>query len=171
MKRVLGWLVLSVLLSVGMASAQDAAPFVFDPTGWGASPFALGAFLTLVIATVKRGVEQSALKKYGQLLSSPWLWRGFALLLGVGMAFGLAGAQYGAALTVYGLVSPWSVLAFGAASALIAMGYRDFLKGALGWVSQARPTTPAPLPAASEGEIVPPPELSGGYGSGDETLK
>lgn len=97
-----------------------------------------------------------------QLLSSPWLWRGFALLLGVGMAFGLAGAQYGAALTVYGLVSPWSVLAFGAASALIAMGYRDFLKSVLGWVGQARPTTPAPLPTASEGEIVPPPELSGG---------
>lgn len=150
--------VLALLLSwTGVAFAQDTTFPAIDPTGWGASPFVFGAFLTLVMAAIKRWSEQAALAKYGSITGNPWLWRGVVLVLALVGAFGLNIAKYGAELVLFGLVSPWTVLLFALASALVAMGYRDLLKQALSWIGgpnlpgapvdptmPSAPTVPAP---------------------------
>ncbi|WP_412027001.1 hypothetical protein [Deinococcus yunweiensis] len=164
------WLAAFLTLGLGVALAQDSGVLPpIDPSGWGGSPFVFGAFLTLVIATLKRSVEGHFLAKYGRLISNPWLWRGLALALGIGGAFGLNIARFGAELVLFGWVSPWSVLAFGVASSLVAMGYRDLLKTALGWVGQGSPAT-APIVVADEvlppaGTTAPPPSGIGPIGA------
>lgn len=140
---------LALLLAwTGVAFAQDTTFPAIDPTGWGGSPFVFGAFLTLVVAAIKRWAEQEALAKYGYITGNRWLWRGVVLVLALAGAFGLNIAKYGAELVLFGLVSPWTVLLFALASALVAMGYRDLLKQALSWIGgpslPGAPVDPAP---------------------------
>lgn len=153
----------------GYAFAQDTTFPTIDPTGWGGSPFAFGAFLTLVTAAIKRAVEGWKLEKYGHITGNPWLWRGVVLVLALVGAFGLNIAKYGAELVLFGLVSPWTVLLFALASALVAMGYRDLLKSALGWIGGPVLAEPAQQPAVI-GEIQPPADLKAPPPSGIEPI-
>lgn len=153
----------------GYAFAQGADFPTIDPTGWGGSPFAFGAFLTLVTAAIKRAVEGWKLERYGHITSNPWLWRGVVLVLALVGAFGLNIAKYGAELVLFGLVSPWTVLLFALASALVAMGYRDLLKSALGWIGGPVLAEPAQQPVVV-GEIQPPADLKAPPPSGFEPL-
>jgi hypothetical protein len=174
MLRILTLVLVLVSWLSGVAIAQELGGLPpLDPTGWGASPFTFGAFLTLVIATIKRGVETSTLAKYGQVVSNPWLWRGVGFTLSIAGAFGLHLSKFGAELLLFGLVSPWSVLLFALASWLVSMGYRDFLKSALGWVGQASAAR-APAVTAST-DIQPPASVKaappvGGLPSGIEPI-
>ncbi len=148
------WMVALLLAWGGAAFAQGEVFPNIDPTGWGGSPFVFGAFLTLVVAAIKRAVEGWKLEKYGQITSNPWLWRGVVVALALAGAFGLNIAKYGAELVLFGLISPWTVMLFAVASALVAMGYRDLLKSALGWIGgpslPGTPVDPALLPASTE---------------------
>ena len=153
----LKWWLALLLLFAGVAFAQDSGFPAIDPSGWGGSPFVFGAFLTLVVAAIKRAVEGWKLEKYGQEFGNPWLWRGVVLLLALTGSFGLNIARYGAELVLFGLVSPWTVVLFALASALVAMGYRDLLKSALGWIGG--PTLPDPVQPDVIGELVPPESL------------
>lgn len=127
--------VLALLAWGGVAAAQSTDVLsAIDPTSWGKSPFYFGGFILLAIAAIKRAAEQEQFKKYGQITGNPWLWRGLAVVLGIGGAFGLSIANFGAELVLFGLVSPWTIVLFGLASSIVAMGGRDLLKQALGWI-------------------------------------
>ncbi|AIZ44888.1 hypothetical protein QR90_06860 [Deinococcus radiopugnans] len=149
--------VLALLAWGGVAAAQSTDVLsAIDPTSWGKSPFYFGGFILLAIAAIKRAAEQEQFKKYGQITGNPWLWRGLAVVLGIGGAFGLSIANFGAELVLFGLVSPWTIVLFGLASSIVAMGGRDLLKQALGWIggpnlpgapvdaTLTAPTEPAP---------------------------
>ncbi|OLV20121.1 hypothetical protein [Deinococcus marmoris] len=152
------WVLALALLAGGYAFAQgsDILPTI-DPMSWGTSPFKFGGFILLAIAAIKRASEQQQFKKYGQITGNPWVWRGLALLLGIGGAFGLSIANYGAELVLFGLVSPWTTVLFGVASALVAMGGRDLLKQALGWIGAPNlPGAPVDMTPPATTDPAPP---------------
>ncbi|MBB5234491.1 hypothetical protein [Deinococcus budaensis] len=133
---------LLMLATGGRALAQGAGLPTFDPVSWGSNPFELGAVLLFLIAAIKRAVEQSALKDKREV-HNPWLWRGVAVVMGQAGAFGLHYGRFGAELNLYGMLPPLSVAAFGLVAAGVAMGFRDLLKTALGWLAQAWATKPS----------------------------
>lgn len=164
------WVALLLLLSGGYAFAQDTAFPTIDPTGWGKSPFYFGGFLLLAIAAVKRAAEQEKFRKHGQITGNPWLWRGLAVALGIGGAFGLNIAKYGAELVLFGLVSLWSIVLFGLASAVVAMGGYDLLKKFLSLIGGPALPEPEPRQPVVVGELVPPDGLKFPSPSGIEPI-
>jgi hypothetical protein len=131
------------LLTIGIASAQDALPSV-DPHAWGASPFALAAVVLFVTASLKRAADRKG------LTFTAWIWWTISLTLGILGAWVLNLLGYGATLGT--LAYPWAVVLYGVVAGLSASGFRDLAKTVSDWY--LRPKAPA-LPA-TVGEILPP---------------
>ncbi|CAM3837321.1 hypothetical protein [Deinococcus frigens] len=169
------WVLALLLAWGGVAFAQGMDPFpTVDPTGWGKSPYTFGIFLMLAIAAIKRAVDdriqkQENLSKLAKVSSNPWVWRGLALVLGVGGAFGLNIARYGAELVLFGLVSPWSIVLFGLASTVVAVGGYDLLKKFLSLIGGPVLLEPAQQPAVIS-EVQPPTDLKSPPPSGIEPI-
>ncbi|CAM3265301.1 hypothetical protein DESA109040_05805 [Deinococcus saxicola] len=169
------WVLALVLLAGGFAFAQSVDLFpTIDPTGWGRSFYAFGGFLLLAIAAIKRAVDDKVKGQSGpgglaKIAGNPWTWRTLAIVLGVGGAFGLAAAKYGAELLLFGLVSPWSTLAFGLAASVVAMGGYDILKKFFSLIGSPALPDPAQQPAVI-GELQPPADLKSPPPSGIEPI-
>jgi|GEM_PF-6958072 len=138
-----------VLCLASLALAQDAVMGVpsVDLGAWGRDLFSFALPITFLVAHFKRAGERRGWRV------PPVAWWTLAVVLGVAGAFGLHGGGFGAELRVYGAEYPVSVVLFGVLAGFVAAGFRDFVKGAVGWRAVSR--VPAVPDAIQQTEIHP----------------